>query len=127
MILRRKGNVSVHGSVLLKHVTYGVARINEETNAWLESGGREPAFLTASAPSVWTSLYSQDPTAAACATLEDALTALGAKRMVVGQTVQDAGIVSACGGKAWLIDVGMVFGSKPEALEIIGDDVHVLR
>ena len=47
--------------------------------------------------------------------------------MVVGHTVQDAGIVSACVGKAWLVDVGMVFGGKPEALEIIGDDVRDIR
>ena len=82
---------------------------------------------TASAPSVWTSLYSQDPTAAACATLEEALTALVAKRLVVGHTVQDARIVSACVGKAWLVDLGTVFGGKPEALEIIGDDVRDIR
>lgn len=127
VILSLEGNVFVHGGVLPKHVTYGLERINEETKTWLESGGREPAFLTASDAPVWTRLYSQDPTAAACATLDEALAALGAKRMVVGHTVQDAGIVSACGGNAWLIDVGMVFGGKPEALEIIGDDVRVVR
>jgi hypothetical protein len=127
VILSLEGNVFVHGGVLPKHVTYGVERINAETKTWLESGGQEPAFLTASDAPVWTRLYSQDPNAAACATLGDALTALGAKRMIVGHTVQDAGIVSACDGKVWLIDVGMVFGGKPEVLEILGDDARVLR
>ncbi len=127
VVLQLEGTVFVHGGVLPSHVAYGVDRMNTETKAWLESGGREPAFLTASDAPVWTRLYSKDTTAAACTTLGEALAALGAKRMVVGHTVQDAGITSACGAKLWMIDVGMVFGGKPEVLEIIGDDVRVSR
>jgi hypothetical protein len=48
--------------------------------------------------------------------------------MVMGHTVQDSGINSACGEKAWRIDVGMsyVFGGPPQVLEIKGDSVKVL-
>jgi hypothetical protein len=51
--------------------------------------------------------------------------------MVVGHSVQKAGVVtSACGGAVWRVDVGMsrgVLGSRPQALEILpGGRVAVL-
>jgi hypothetical protein len=49
--------------------------------------------------------------------------------MVVGHTVQGAGITSYCGGRVWCIDVGMAehYGGIPEVLEIRGDVVRGLR
>jgi hypothetical protein len=49
------------------------------------------------------------------------LSALGAKRMVVGHTVQDHGITSVCDGKLWRIDVGLGkrYGGPIEVLELM--------
>jgi hypothetical protein len=49
--------------------------------------------------------------------------------MVMGHTVQDEGISSACEGRAWHVDVGMAahYGGPVEVLEIVGDSVRVLR
>jgi len=51
---------------------------------------------------------------------------LGVKRIVVGHTVQANGEISRrFGGKAFLIDTGMVAG-RPSALEISGDHIRAL-
>ena len=54
---------------------------------------------------------------------------MGAKRMVVGHTVQPSGISNACQGRVWRIDVGMsrAFGGPIEVLQIAGGEVTVLR
>ena len=48
--------------------------------------------------------------------------------MVVGHTVQQQGINSACDNKVWRIDVGLsrFYGNKPSVLEIRGDQVRPL-
>jgi hypothetical protein len=83
----------------------------------------------------WTRLYSDDPDSSACSVLEKALNALGAKRIVMGHTIQQSGITSACGARAWRIDVAMAayyaarndYGGSVEVLEIVGDSVRVLK
>ena len=61
--------------------------------------------------------------------LRGVLIDLEATRIVMGHTVQEDGISSACEGRAWRIDVGMAarYGGPVEVLEIIGDSVRVLR
>ena len=122
--------VFVHGGVLPEHVRYGIERINHETQAWLRGEADPPANVIADDQSpVWTRRYSDDPDAEDCALLGEALAAIPAARMVVGHTVHTEGIRSACEGKVWLIDVGMAayYGGHPEALEIRGDALRVLR
>jgi hypothetical protein len=121
------GNVFVHGGVLPAHVTYGIDKLNGEVSQWLDSGGKEPSLLLSSAGPTWTRLYSDNPDAQACAILGSALNAMHAKRMIVGHTVQDGGIVSACNEKVWLIDSGMIFGGPRQVLEIKGDTVTILN
>lgn len=120
--------VFVHGGVLPKHVVYGLDRMNDEVDAWL-AGKRSapPAIVVAQDGPVWTRLYSDGP--GDCATLHAALAALGARRMVVGHTVQHGGITSSCDGAVWRIDVGLsrAFGGPIEVLQIEGDTVTVLR
>ena len=43
--------------------------------------------------------------------------------MVVGHTVQQAGITSACDGAVWRIDVGLAshYGGPIEVLELVPD------
>jgi hypothetical protein len=122
--------VFVHGGVLPKHVAYGLDRMNDELDGWLAGKRRDaPAILVAEDGPVWTRAYSSEDAPPDCADLGTALAELGAKRMVVGHTVQHRGVNSACDGKVWRIDVGLsrYFGGPIQALEIRGDDVTPLR
>lgn len=124
-------SVFVHGGLLPEHADYGLERINEETRQWMRGGAQAPAFMQSRKPMPpnWVRLYSQNPDAQACKTLETTLEKIGAKRMVVGHTVQPNGITSGCDDKVWRIDAGMSahYGGTPQALEIRGDKVRVLR
>jgi hypothetical protein len=131
LVMKVGDTVFVHGGVLPKHVAYGLDRMNDELDAWLAGQRRDPpAVVVADDGRVWTRAYSgADGDAAGCTELSAALAALGARRMVVGHTVQRGGINSACGGAVWRIDVGLsrYFGGPIEVLEIRGDEVRVLR
>jgi hypothetical protein len=122
--------VFVHGGVLPKHLRYGLDRMNDEVDAWLRrKRPAPPDVVVAEDGPVWTRKYSEGPGADACESLTQVLAALGAKRMVVGHTVQMGGITSACENHVWRIDVGLshAFGGPIEALQIEGDQVVVLR
>jgi hypothetical protein len=56
-----------------------------------------------------------------CGAVRAALAALQVSRMVVGHTVQDHGISSACDGALWRIDVGLArkYGGPIEVLELV--------
>jgi hypothetical protein len=121
--------VFVHGGVLPKHVRYGVERINREVSAWMSGEAKTaPSIVTAEDGPIWTRRYSDATTADDCKALDEALAAIPAKRMVVGHTVQQGGITSACGDKVWRIDVGLshYYGGKAQVLEIRGDAVKAL-
>jgi len=129
-VMKVGDTIFVHGGVLPKHVAYGLDRMNDELDAWL--AGRLPApppILVAEDGPVWTRVYSSEDAPADCADLAEVLARLGAKRMVVGHTVQHQGVNSACDGKVWRIDVGLsrYFGGPIQALEIRGSDVAALR
>jgi len=129
VILVLRGNVFVHGGVLPHHVEQGLDRINGETRAWLRGEGERPEILVNGDSPVWTRLYSLDPDGDACDTLREVLSRLGAERMIVGHTVQEGGIRSACDGRVWCIDVGISrhYGGPIEVLQIEGGRVSVLR
>jgi len=76
---------------------------------------------------IWSRDYSFEVTDNKCLMLDEALSILGAKRMVVGHTVQNY-IHSECGGKVWLIDTGMsaVYKGQIQVLELIGDAARVI-
>jgi hypothetical protein len=121
--------VFLHGGLVQKHVQYGIDRMNREVSAWMDGTSRDlPAIVTAEDGPIWLRRYSAAPDAEDCRVLAETLAMIPAKRMVVGHTVQRNGINPACGGAAWRIDVGLskVYGGKPQALEIKGDDVRAL-
>jgi hypothetical protein len=120
-------SVFVHGGILPKHVRYGLGKMHEEVVSWTLNGGKEPASVMAEDGPVWTRLYSSGD--GGCSTLTEALGLLGAKRMVVGHTVQEQGINSACDGKVWRIDVGLssYYKGPIQALRIEGDKVAPLK
>lgn len=129
IVFRVGDTVFAHGGILPKHVTYGLDRMNDEVGAWFAGRKpRPPSVVVAEDGPVWTREYSQTPGSGDCADLGRALGLLRAKRMVVGHTVQDHGITSACGDRVWRIDVGMskFFGHDARVLQIEGDAVKVL-
>lgn len=117
-----------HAGVIDEWATQ-VDAVNKASRCWLDGQGSHepPAALVSENSPVWTRAYGgPDPD---CAKLANALQALGAKRMVVGHTPQQAGITSACDGALWRIDVGMSahYGGPIEVLELAGDAAKVLR
>jgi hypothetical protein len=122
--------VFVHGGILGKHLRYGLDRLNDEADAWLLGRrAKAPAPLLAEDGPLWTRAYSMPSEDPDCDALDEALSAMKAKRMVVGHTVQPSGISNACQGRVWRIDVGMsrAFGGPIEVLEIADEEVTVLR
>jgi hypothetical protein len=120
-----------HGGVLPAHVDYGLARINEQSSAFLAGKLPElPKILAAEDAPVWTRAYGEpELDAPTCAVLERVLKELGAKRLVVGHTVQKGGISAACQDKVFRIDVGLsaYYGDNPtQVLEIAGGKTRIL-
>lgn len=122
--------VFVHGGLEPAHVRYGLDRLNGEVQAFLRGEGRPPAPMTDEDGPLWTRRYGSGALdAATCALLAETLSAVGAKRLVIGHTIQEGGITSACQERVFRIDVGMSAhygGSVVQALEIRGDAVKVL-
>ncbi len=122
-------SVFVHAGILPSWAKLGPETINAQAQAWLLGEREQPpeAIVDPEGP-VWTRIYSANPDAAACATLDEALEILGVERMVVGHTVHTEGVTSACAGKVWMVDVGLAkyYGGPVQVLEIRGDTVSVL-
>ena len=122
--------IFAHGGVTAHYAEYGLDRINRELRCWLADSRASPRRMPKPGRDnegpVWTRRFSLDPPD--CADLEKALATLGAKRMVVGHTVQAGGITSACDGKIWRIDTGIAayYGGPRQALEIRGQTVTPL-
>jgi hypothetical protein len=122
--------VFVHGGVLPHIVDFGVERLNQETREWIRGDLRcPPEPLFGSDGPVWSRHYSNEPDEADCRLLEDTLHRMGARRMVVGHTVQDGGISSACGGLVWRVDVGMAdhYGGGLAVLDLSGGGASTVR
>jgi hypothetical protein len=98
-----------HAGVLPKHVGYGIARINDEVRSFLRGETSTlPEVVGSEDAPVWTRAYGgPQPGTEACSDLERVLSALSVKRLVVGHTVQQAGITSACDGRVYRVDVGL--------------------
>lgn len=122
--------VFVHGGVLPHVADYGIERLNDETRRWLrkEQECPPPVLFPTDGP-IWSRHFSDEPDESDCRLLEEALAKLGARRMVVGHTVQEKGISSACQARVWRIDVGLAayYGGTLEVLEIRGDELRALK
>jgi hypothetical protein len=134
--LARFNVVAIVGDTVFSHAgvlpdwASQVDAVNLSTRCWLDGqaggAGEPPIALTSDDGPVWTRAYGMADVD--CAQLDQALARLGAKRMVVGHTVQESGINSMCDGKLWRIDVGLskAYGGPIEALEL-GDAPRVLK
>lgn len=118
-------SVFVHGGLLAQHVNYGLERINEEVKDWINGlkGRRSPGYLRGKNSVVWLRKFSETQEKNCdCELLEHVLETIpGAKRMIMGHTIQEIGINGVCENRAIRIDVGMSKGcinGLPEVLEI---------
>jgi len=118
-----------HAGILPEHVDMGLDNMEAAVRSWLLAEAPQPEWIRGDLSPVWNRVYSSDPTLESCDILDTVLDRLDLDRMVVGHTVQDAGITAYCGGRVWCIDVGLAahYGGVPEVLEIRGDAVRSLR
>jgi hypothetical protein len=119
----------VHGGFLPANADLGLDSLNARGRAWLRGDIPQPDWIRGDESPVWNRAYSDAPSQGACDTLSNVLERMGVARMVVGHTVQRTGITAFCGGRVWVIDVGMArhYGGRTEVLEIRGDAVRSLR
>lgn len=118
-------SVFVHGGLLAKHVKYGLEKINEEVRDWINGLGDiyAPRSCKGRNAVVWLRKFSEALAKNCdCSALEHVLATIpGAKRMIMGHTIQEVGINGVCDNRAIRIDVGMSKGCSnglPEVLEI---------
>ena len=125
-ILKIGDTVFVHGGVLPDSFGADPGAYNAAIRAWLRGERERPEGVKGKDVPVWTRRFSDG--AADCELLTQSLKALGAQRMVVGHTVQEAGITSDCQGRVWRIDIGLAahYGGKPAVLEITEGQVKAL-
>lgn len=121
-------SVFVHGGVLPHHVRYGLEKLNRETAQWMRGAGPLPALLMQEDAPIWTRVYSTPGVRSDCVQLAQVLSALSAKRMVVGHTPQPNGINADCEGRVWRIDTGMsrFYGGPVQVLELADGAARVL-
>ncbi|GJN27954.1 hypothetical protein PR202_gb16022 [Eleusine coracana subsp. coracana] len=125
-------SVFVHGGLLEANVEYGLERINSEVSEWIRGAGgnnaRAPEYVRGRDAVVWLRRFS-DGYNCDCQRLEGVLGMIpGAKRMVMGHTIQTEGINAVCGAQAVRVDVGLSKGcgnGLPEVLEINGGGAEV--
>jgi hypothetical protein len=120
-----------HGGVLPQHVDYGFARINQEAQSYLTGQRAElPKALSGEDAPVWTREFGgAEVSADTCATVGRVLQQVGAKRLIVGHTVQKGGISTACQDRLFRIDVGLsaYYGDNPvQVLEVTANGARVL-
>lgn len=121
----------VHGGILPEQVD-GLVALDAGVRAMLAGEAVDPKIVEAAMDPqgpLWTRDFAWVEEPEVCERLGQSLAKLGVKRMVVGHTVQEKGITSACDGRVWRIDVGLAahYGGPTEVLEIDGDTVRPLR
>ena len=126
----------VHAGLTPALVSAGLGTTNAAAASWLrgEAAFPPPLLLPSASQTnspVWTrELGVPKPTTEACDALSAALSALNARRLVIGHTVQPEGITCACDERCWRVDVGLsraMMSGTPQALEIrTGGSVRTL-
>lgn len=121
--------VFVHGGIHPDIAAMGLDAINERARAHYFDPMEQTDVINDSNGPTWFRGYAQLPEDQACPLLEQALTSLGAKRMVVGHTAQRTGApLVRCEGKFTVIDIGISahYGHHLGAWEALEGDARVL-
>ena len=134
-VLQVGDTVFAHAGIDMHTVEYGFQELNDDVAAWMAGVKKTPPKMVLEEKGVvWTRDYGGADAgvtaeASACRRLGEALDAVGAKRLVVGHTPQQAGVSSGCNGRLWRSDVGIsrgIYGAKPQVIEIVNGRVRVL-
>jgi hypothetical protein len=119
--------VFVHAGVLPSFAGMGVAGLNRMFRVQLKRARFGSGVLGDDGP-LWTRAIITKGMAGECSALEMSLNLLGAKRMVIGHTIQsDLKVHTYCGGRLVAIDVAIsraISGQHPGCVELV-DDMHV--
>ena len=116
--------VFVHGGLTPEMAKLGVDALNAGVLGYLNGGPPSPFLDRRNGPLYFLG-YLEAPTTDACSRLDEALQTLGARRMVVGHTPSDDGLmVAPCGGHLIGIDTGISdpYGIHSSVLEIMNGD-----
>jgi 3',5'-cyclic AMP phosphodiesterase CpdA len=119
-VARIGDTVFAHGGVSAAWARSGIDALNAAVRAGMDAT-EPPPVLGPDGP-LWNRAYLLADEATACAELERALSALGARRMVVGHTTQRDGRIGVrCGGALQGIDTGISthYGRNLAALRIV--------
>ena len=112
----------VHGGLLPHHVQIGFDAINAETALWMDRSEpiarKMPSYLRGREALVWSRHFSQAQNCQ-CDLLAEVLAMTNMSRMVVGHTIQEGGITSACDQKVFRVDVGLSKGCGDGPLEVL--------
>ncbi len=101
------GIVFAHGGITPDFAALGIDGMNERYRSAIAAQDRGAPILGAQGP-MWDRSLATAPESEACVRLQDSLTALNARQMVVGHTTQRSGhITPRCGGALHLIDIGI--------------------
>ena len=105
----------VHGGLELKHLDMDLHQINVATNEWLRGISERPYLIDHEDSPIWNRSFSapgdRPITEKNARKLEQVLSAMGARRMIVGHTPQIGGInsfVTELGYEVWRTDTGIV-------------------
>lgn len=112
------GTLFVHGGISQRAADFGIDRLNQEVSEWMQGkAAKPPEPMRHSDNPLWNRKWSRGTRQRDCAALASMLKQVGAKRMVVGHSVQPD-VNSFCDGLVWRIDTGnsKVFGGKPSVL-----------
>ena len=118
----------VHAGLLPEHADHDLGELNHDAREWMLIDDLEiPALLDDEDGPVWTRAYATDEDVD-CEVLQSALERFGVHRMVIGHTVQEDGVTSACDDRLFRVDVGLsaYYGGPVQALEIEGATTSVL-
>ena len=119
--------VFVHGGLRERWAENGLLRLNDTIRHDLFRN--PPSGASGDDGPMWFRGYAQAPEDEVCPELERSLSRLGARRMVVGHTVQAEGrIASRCDGRLHAIDVGLskAYGSHLAVWESKAGDARAL-
>lgn len=127
MIALVNHTIFVHAGVLPSFAGMGVAGLNRLFRVQLKRGKFGKGILGDEGP-LWTRDIINKGMAGECSALDMSLNLLGAKRMVIGHTIQsDLNVHTYCSGRLVAIDVAIsraISGQHPGCVELV-DDLHV--
>jgi hypothetical protein len=130
-VAKVQGTISVHGGLHPDYAEYGLDALNIQlrSDVFMSSEQMAKSPMLAPIGPLWYRGYGLDDEPAICEEVRKFLKLVGAKRMIMGHTVQASGRINTrCDGAIVLIDVGIYsfYGAHVGALDIRGDTLTAI-